>query len=221
MEQDAPRRGPDPSPRFEWPGEPAASGRAADGAAPLARPTPTGWAAYDAQRRGSHRWRRVLLALAVLAALVWAIGRCSVPPPRLALTVTAEGPLASPNNVVHAGQSLGPQALVLVNTGTLTACWWLSVSADNPAFAPYLWLTLSDAAGHVLYAGPLPTAADPLAGSACAHPPIGVASGSEAVLAPGGQVTLTVRGSVGALPATLNGQQLVLTWTPLGAPADP
>ena len=221
MEQDASQRVASTAPRFDWPGEPAASSRAADGARLAAGPAQAGWAAYDARRRGSHGGRRALLALAVLAALVWAIGRCSVPPPRLALSVTSEGALASPDNVVHAGQSLGPQALVLANSGTLAACWWLSASADNPAFAPYLRLTLSDAAGHVLYAGPLPTAANPLAGSACAHPPIGVASGSEAVLAPGGQVTLTVRGSVGALPATLNGQQFILTWTPLGAPADP
>jgi hypothetical protein len=180
----------------------------------------TGWEALDASEEQRDRRRWLLLAPLVLL-LGWLLWQWLQPTPILSLAITSDGMLAPPANQVVSGQALGPEQLTIANDGTASACWWISATSDNPALAALVTLHVRDAAGHTLYTGPVPGAAPAIvAGSACAHPPIGVPSGTEATLALGASATLTVTGSVGDLPAALNGALLTITWTSIGAPAD-
>ena len=191
------------------------------------RPAPptgvTGWEALDAseEQRDRRRWLLLLLLVPLLLLLGWLLWQWLQPAPILSLAVTSDGTLAQPANQVFSGQVLGPEQLTIANDGTERACWWMSATGDNPALAALVTIHVADAAGHALYAGPVPGAVPAIvAGSACAHPPLGVRSGTEATLALGASATLTVTGSVGDLPAALNGELLTITWTSSGAPAD-
>ena len=183
----------------------------------------TGWEALDAseERRDRRRWLLLLLLVPLLLLVAWLLWQWLQPAPILSLAITSDGMLAPPANQVFRGQALGPEQLTISNDGTASACWWVNATSDNPALAALVTIHVVDAAGHALYAGPVPGAAPTVvAGSACVHPPIGFPSGTEATLAIGGSATLTVTGSVGDLPATLNGALLTITWTSNGAPAD-
>ncbi len=183
----------------------------------------TGWEALDAseERRDRRRWLLLLLLVPLLLLLGWLLWQWLQPVPILSLAITSDGMLAPPANQVSRGQALGPEQLTISNDGTERACWWISATSDNLALAALVTIHVVDAAGHALYTGPAPGAAPTVvAGSACVHPPIGFPSGTEATLALGGSATLTVTGSVGDLPATLNGALLTITWTSSGAPAD-
>ena len=207
-------------PDEEHPAQPAADGWPT-------RPVPTngvtGWEALDAseERRDRRRWLLLLPLVPLLLLLGWLLWGWLQPVPILSLAITSDGMLAPPANQVFSGQALGPEQLTIANDGTERACWWISAASDNPALAALVTIHVTDTAGHTLYAGPVPGAAPAVvAGSACAHPPIGVRSGTEATLALGASATLTVTGSVGDLPAALNGQILTITWTSSGASAD-
>ena len=194
-----------------WPTRPALT----DGA--------TGWEALDAfeERRDRRRWLLLLLLVPLLLLLGWLLWQWLQPVPILSLAITSDGMLAPPANQVFSGQALGPEQLTISNDGTERACWWIGATSDNPALAALVTIHVADAAGHTLYTGPVPSAAPAIvAGSACAHPPIGVTSGTETTLALGASASLTVTGSVGDLPAALNGELLTITWTSIGAPAD-
>jgi len=183
----------------------------------------SGWEALDAseEQRDRRRWLLLLLLVPLLLLLGWLLWQWLQPTPILSLAITSDGMLAPPANQVFSGQALGPEQLTIANDGTERACWWISATSDNPALAALVTIHVTDAAGHALYAGPIPGAAPVVvAGSACAHPPIGVVSGTEATLSLGAIATLTVTGSVGDLPPALNGQLLTITWTSTGAPAD-
>ena len=191
------------------------------------RPAPpngvTGWEALDAseERRDRRRWLLLLLLVPLLLLLGWLLWQWLQPVPILSLAITSDGMLAPPANQVFSGQALGPEQLTIANDGTERACWWISAASDNPALAALVTIHVVDAAGHALYTGPAPGAAPTVvAGSACAHPSIGVSSGTEAALALGASATLTITGTVGDLPAALNGELLTITWTSTGAPAD-
>ena len=191
------------------------------------RPAPTngvtGWEALDAseERRDRRRWLLLLLLVPLLLLLGWLLWQWLQPVPILSLAITSDGMLAPPANQVFSGQALGPEQLTIANDGTERACWWISAASDNPALAALVTIHVTDADGHTLYAGPVPGSAPTVvAGSACAHPSIGVSSGTEAALALGASATLTITGTVGDLPAALNGELLTITWTSTGAPAD-
>ena len=191
------------------------------------RPAPTngvtGWEALDAseERRDRRRWLLLLLLVPLLLLLGWLLWQWLQPVPILSLAITSDGMLAPPANQVFSGQALGPEQLTIANDGTERACWWISATSDNPALAALVTIHVVDAAGHALYAGPVPGAVPAIvAGSACAHPPLGIRSGTEATLALGGSASLIVTGSVGDLPAALNGALLTITWRSIGAPAD-
>lgn len=202
----------------EWPtptkGEPARRSAASPATGS------TGWEALDT--RDERRSRLGLLLLFVLLLLVawWLWGRLMQPTPTLTLGIATDGTLAPPHDQVFSGQALGPQHLTITNDGDVRACWWVSAASDNPALAALISIHITDADGHTLYSGPVPgTTQAPVFGSACAHPPLGVASGTEATLAAGASASLTITGTVGWLPPSLNGQILTITWSSLGAPA--
>ncbi len=183
----------------------------------------SGWEALDAseEQRDRRRWLLLLPLVPLLLLLGWLLWQSLQPVPILSLAITSDGMLAPPANQVFSGQALGPEQLTIANDGTERACWWISATSDNPALAALVTIHVVDAAGHALYAGPVPGAGPAIvAGSACARPPLGVSSGTEATLALGASATLTVTGSVGDLPAALNGELLTITWTSSGAPAD-
>ena len=190
---------------------------------PTATSRASGWEALDAseEQRDRRRWLLLLLLVPLLLLLGWLLWQWLQPTPIVSLAVTSDGMLAPPANQVVSGQVLGPEHLTIVNDGTERACWWISATSDNPALAALVTIHVADAAGQALYTGPVPGAAPAVvAGSACAHPPIGSPSGTEATLALGASATLTVTGSVGALPAALNGALLTITWTSVGSRAD-
>ncbi len=183
----------------------------------------TGWEALDApeERRDRRRWLLLPLLVPLLLLLGWLLWQWLQPVPILSLAITSDGMLAPPANQVVSGQALGPEQLTIANNGTEGACWWISATSDNPALAALVTIYVTDADGKTLYAGPVPGAAPAIvAGSTCAHPPIGVPSGTETTLVVGASATLTITGSVGDLPAALNGALLTITWTSIGAPAD-
>ena len=207
-------------PDKEHPPQPAADGWPDR---PALRNGVTGWEALDAseEQRDRRRWLLLLLLVPLLLLLGWLLWQWLQPAPILSLAITSDGMLAPPANQVFSGQALGPEQLTIANDGTERACWWISATSDNPALAALVTIHVADAEGHTLYAGPVPGAAPAIvAGSACAHPPIGAPSGTEATLALGASATLTVTGSVGDLPGALNGELLTITWTSSGAPAD-
>jgi len=206
-------------PHAESPNQPVANGW------PTRPTTPsraTGWEARDEseERRGHRRWL-LLLLLVLLLLLGWLGEQWLQPVPIVSLALTSDGMLAPPANQVFSGQVLGPEHLTIANDGTQPACWWVNAVSDNPSLAALVTIHVTDAEGHALYGGPIPgSAAAIVAGSACAHPPIGVVSGIETSLPIGGSATLTITGAVGTLPPALNGQLLTITWTSIGAPAD-
>ena len=191
---------------------------------PTATSRASGWEALDAseEQRDRRRWLLLLLLLVPLLLLLgWLLWQWLQPVPILSLAITSAGMLAPPANQVFSGQALGPEQLTIANDGTEPACWWISATSDNPALAALVTIHVTDAAGHALYAGPVPGAAPAIvAGSACVHPPIGVPSGTEATLDPGTNATVTITGSVGDLPPALNGQVLTTTWSSVGSRAD-
>ncbi len=206
-------------PDAEHPAQPAAD----EWPSPAPTNGVTGWEALDAseEQRDRRRWLLLLPLVPLLLLLGWLLWQSLQPVPILSLAITSDGMLAPPANQVFRGQALGPEQLTIANDGTERACWWISAASDNPALAALVTIHVTDAAGHTLYAGPVPGAVPAIvAGSACAHPPLGIRSGTEATLALGASATLTVTGSVGDLPAALNGELLTITWTSIGAPAD-
>ena len=190
---------------------------------PTATSRASGWEALDAseEQRDRRRWLLLLLLVPLLLLLGWLVWQWLQPAPILSLAITSDGMLAPPANQVFSGQALGTEQLTIANDGTERACWWISATSDNPALAALVTIHVTDAAGHALYAGPVPGAAPAIvAGSACVHPPIGVPSGTEATLDPGTNATVTITGSVGDLPPALNGQVLTTTWSSVGSRAD-
>jgi hypothetical protein len=204
---------PSVEPRFDWPSDPVASDAAEN--SPV-----TGWGALEEPEEKRRRWPLVFLLLALLLLVGWLVEQSLQPSAVLSLGIATDGLLAPPQNRVFSGQALGPEHLMVSNSGTERACWWISAEGDNPSLARLITIRIADAGDRTLYAGPIPGSAPAiLFGSACANPPIGTPSGTEAALAPGATATATITGTVGDLPPALNGQILTITWSSVGAPA--
>ena len=203
-------------PNLDWPGE--RKGEPAQES--TARPA-RGWDILDEQDERRSRLGFLVLIVLLLVMAWWLWGRLLQPTPTLTFGIATEGMLAPPHDQVFSGQALGPQHLTITNEGNVRACWWVSAESDNPALAALISIRVADADGQMLYSGPIPGATQaPLFGSACAHPPLGAVSGTEATLAPEASATLTITGKVGTLPPSLNGQVLTIIWTCRGTPAN-